>query len=332
VLSSDRLIVLGDPLGRGSISTVQRGMLESAHGLRRPVAVKIFDSVASDEREELVSAVVGTARKAAMVHHPNVVDVYDVAVLKSGQPVMVTELVEGRSLTALLDGYARADRKLPPDLAFFVALEIAEGLGGARDTRTPEGPYLDLCHTELSGRDVLVSWNGEVKLTDFGMAQAMRPASAIRSVRSLSLRAVTLSPEAACGQTPDARSDVFALGILLHEMLVGPRWPLETDDSVAFQYARDGYVHVGVFEPQLFEPIAAVLKRALAVDPNHRYPHAGVLAYDLRRAVLSMGVGDGRIFLRQAMHDVFTRAANDDGTQPDVPSFSDTAEAASYRP
>lgn len=328
-LSRDRGIVLGEELGRGSVATVFRGVMETGHGVKRSVAVKIFGAVASEQRDEVVAEVVRLARRSALVQHPNVVSVYELTVLDRAQPVLVTELVEGRSLAALLDGYAYAGRKLTPDLALFVALEIAEGLAGARDARSLEGRYLDLCHAELSGRDVLVSWSGEVKVADFGMAQAVRSASAVLDMRSLAQRAVTLAPEVANGQRPDSRSDVFSLGVMMHEMLIGPRWPTGTDDAEAFQFARQGYVHVGVFERRLHGALAEILNRALEVEPDHRYPHAGAMAYDLRRAAMSMGVGDGRVFLRQAMHECFAAGATSDpdATQPEVP-FTTTGERA----
>jgi hypothetical protein len=110
-----------------------------------------------------------------------------------------------------------------------------------------------------------------------------------------------MAPEVACGRAGDARSDVFSLGVLLREMLQGPRFPAYVTDGEALAWARDGVVHRSMFEPQLPQELHAVIARALERDPTRRHPHAGALGFELRRIALAMGVGDGRAFLRTAL-------------------------------
>jgi serine/threonine protein kinase len=169
-----------------------------------------------------------------------------------------------------------------------------------------------LTHGELSPADVLLSWNGDVKVTDFGIASAARASSNIRSFSVLARRARSLAPEVARGRGGDARSDVFSLGVTLRAMMLGPRFPASISDGEALELARDGAVVDGVFEPQLPDELTAILQRALDLDPSKRYPHAGALAVDLRRVALTMGVGDGRAFLRSALSRALGAAAADD--------------------
>jgi serine/threonine protein kinase len=304
VLAHDRIVTLGPEIGRGSVSGVFRGVLEGPFRMRRAVACKVYDVLATDERDAVVTALARSARHAAFVQHPNVASVYEFTVIRDSQPVILSELVEGRPLAALIDAFAQRSRRLPLDLGLFLVSEIAEGLIGAREARTFDGKRLNMSHHDLSAREVLISWLGEVKVADFGIGNAVRPASAVRPVRSLARRAATMAPEIARGRRGDARSDVFSLGILLREMLVGPRFSAKTADGDAFAYARDGHVEMSVLEPQLPEPVASIVRRALEIDPASRYPHAGAMGYELRKACLSMGVGDGRLFLRQAMSDL----------------------------
>jgi serine/threonine-protein kinase len=200
-------------------------------------------------------------------------------------------------------------------------MEVADALAGARLATTPENVRLGVVHGELSPNDVLLSWGGEVKVSDFGVAAATRAASSIRSVRTLAQRIRALAPEVARGQMGDARSDVFSLGVLLREMLVGPRFPPSMSEKEALEQARDGVVASAVFEPQLSQELRVILGRALDRDPARRFPHAGALGYELRRVALAMGVGDGRSFLRNALPRVFASSMVDDDEITDEVRF-----------
>jgi eukaryotic-like serine/threonine-protein kinase len=320
-----RTLRIGGQIGRGSVATVYRGTLEGRFGMRSQVAVKVFDVVASEEHEAVMASLASAARRSACVRHPNVVRVEDFGVLGPAQPYMLVELLEGRTLARLLAHLARRRERLPLDLALFIGLEIAEGLEGARVAVSPEGTRMGVVHGELAASDVLLSWQGEVKVGDFGLAVASRAASGVRPAAAMAQRIRALSPEVARGKPGDARSDVFSLGVLLRELLVGPRFPAFSTDSQALAWARDGVVHQSMFEPQPPPLLRTVLTRSLERDPRRRYPHAGALAVELRRAALSMGVGDGRGFLRSAL----SRAFGEDGALDDGET---TGEVKAPRP
>jgi serine/threonine-protein kinase len=301
-------------MGRGSMATVYRGVYEGSCGLRRAVAIKMFDTIASDEHDGVLSALTMAAHRSACVRHPNVVRVEDFGLAGPAQPYAVIELVEGRTLSKLLASFVKRRERIPTDVALFIGNEIAEALAGARLASTPEGQRLGLVHGDLSPCDVLLSWHGEVKVSDFEVAIAARAASSVRSVRALARRVSFLAPEVARGQAGDARSDVFSLGIILREMLVGPRFPSFVTEQQALGWAREGIVHTGIFEPQLPSAVQCIVARALERDPANRYPHAGALGYELRRVALAMGVGDGRSFLRSALARIFAEENDDEPT------------------
>lgn len=311
-LGEGRSVRLGAQLGRGSIATVYRGSVQGPYGLARSVAVKVFDTTASDEHEAVFAALAAAARRQACVRHPGVVRVEDFGLLGPVQPYAVLELVEGRTLAGFTSHSARRRERVSPNLALFVGCGIAEALAAARLASSPEGVRLGVVHGELSPSDVLLSWHGEVKVGDFAVAAAARAGSSVRSVRSLARRVRAMAPEVARGQPGDARSDVFSLGVMLRELLVGPRFPSFVSDGEALAWARDGIVHHGMFEPQLPQELQNVLTRTLERDPARRYPHAGALAFELRRIALAMGVGDARTFLRTALMRAFGDGADDD--------------------
>jgi serine/threonine-protein kinase len=305
---------------------VYRGWIEGRFGMRRQVGVKVFDVLAgSDEQELVLTSLALATRRAACVRHPNVMRVEDFGLIGPHQPYVVEELVEGRTLARLLAHLGRRRERLPLDLALFIGLELAEGLDGARVAVSPEGTRLGVVHGELAPCDVLLSWQGEVKISDFGLGAASRAVSGTRGIGAMSARVRAMSPEVARGKQADARSDVFSLGVLMRELLVGPRFPAFASETEALGWARDGVVHQSMFEPQPPQLLRTVLTRSLERDPMRRYPHAGALASELRRAALTMGVGDGRGFLRSAL----ARAFGEDGALDDEET---TGEVKALRP
>ncbi|MBX3262485.1 MAG: serine/threonine protein kinase [Labilithrix sp.] len=309
-LGDGRHVQLLDVIGKGASATVQRGVVCAAYGVRRPVAVKLFESVSSDEAEHVRQTLARTVRRVACVHHPNVAGVYECGDWR-GRPFLVSELVAGVSLAKLQEAHASKKRRIPLDLALFIAAEVAEGLAGARVARDHEGVQLGVVHHALSAREVLLSWLGEVKVSDFETSTARAATSSIRSLRGVASRASTMAPEVARGLVADARSDVFSFGVLLRELLVGPRFPGGLTNSEAIRLAREGYVQPMTFQPHLPAGLESVMFRALEVDPEARYPNACALAFDLRRVVLSMGVGDGRYFLRKALEREWSQYAEE---------------------
>jgi serine/threonine-protein kinase len=316
-LGEERTVRLGQLIGRGQNASVYRGILSAPHRFRRALAVKVFDPAGWEDPTLLEDAIARTVRKAACVHHPNVVAPVEYARV-GDRPVVLSELVEGTSLTRLQEAHARLGRRFPPDLALFIALEVAEALTGARDARTPDNATLHMRHHDLSPREILISWHGEVKVTDFGVSAALRGGTAITDFTNVARRCATMAPEVVCGGRGDGRSDVFSLGIVLRQMLVGPRFSESTSEPDMLALARDGAIPIGLMESPLHGPIEEILQRALAVDPAHRYADAGRFAFDLRRACLSMGVGDGRVFLRTAMRDLLgSEMKQPEPTQPE---------------
>ncbi len=306
----DRRLTLGGSLGKGSMASVYRGTLEAAYGVRRAVACKLFGVISSDEREAVLETLRHAVQRAACIRHPNVVDTYELGQVE-GQPFIVSELVEGTSLARLMEALAARRRRMPLDLAMFIATEVAEGLTGARAARSPEGDKLGIAHLELSPRDVLLSWAGEVKVTDFGLGSARQAASSVRSLATMARRADTMSPEVARGAEGDGPADVFSLGIILRQLLVGPRFAPDVSDAEALKYARDGFVQPFTFQPHLPAEVHKIMLRALDIDPERRFPHAGAMAYDLRHVALKLGVGDSRVFLRAMLETEVTAERSD---------------------
>ena len=296
----DRKVQLGAPMGQGSMATVYRATLGSAHGVRRTVACKLFAVFPTDEHDAAVETLKRAVQRAACIRHANVAATYEFGLI-GPQAYILSELVEGTSLGAFVQTLALRSRRMPLDLGMFIATEIAEGLTAARSARNHDGLKLGMTHADLSSRDVLLSWGGDVKVTDFAIGAARHAASSVRSLAKLARRADTMSPEVARGADGDARSDVFSLGVVMRQMLSGPRFLRDVSDADGLRYAREGFVQPITFEPHLPDEVRVIISRALEIDPERRFPHSGAMAYDLRRVALGLGVGDARVFLRSML-------------------------------
>ncbi|HEY8079548.1 MAG TPA: serine/threonine-protein kinase [Labilithrix sp.] len=302
---------LVERLGKGTLSTVYRAVLESQHGVCREVALKLFHAIASDEADHVALRLGEAASRAACVRHPNVASVYEMGFAEA-QPFFLEELVQGTTLATLMERYAARDRRMPTDVALFIATEMAEALNGARMAVDHDGVQLGILHLGLTAREVLLSWRGEVKVADFEVSIARGATSSVRSLRAVAARAATMAPEVAQGNGGDARSDVFALGVLVRELFVGPRFPKTLSNHDTIRLAREGWLQPTAIPPTLGKGLEVVIDRALQVDPEDRYPNASAMAFELRRVALAMGVGDGRWFLRRALDREF---GSDSGTE-----------------
>ena len=219
------------PLASGGMGTVELAMRKDS-GFSRVVAIKrLHPHLRADEN--FLAMFVDEARLAGMIRHANVVAVSDVGVDERG-PFFVMDYVEGSSLSKVLVHHARREELLPIQICVRLAQQIADGLHAAHELVTPEGEPLELVHRDVSPQNVLVGFDGVVRLLDFGVAKALGQ-SAKTGLGILKGKFGYMSPEQLRYERPDRRSDLFALGVLLHEMLSGARLYVGESHVVAQQ-------------------------------------------------------------------------------------------------
>ncbi|MBD0321986.1 MAG: Stk1 family PASTA domain-containing Ser/Thr kinase, partial [Aldersonia sp.] len=267
----DRRYRIDAPIARGGMSMVYRCLDVR---LDRPVAVKVMDpKFAADP--QFLSRFEFEARAVARLKHPGLVAVYDQG-LDDELAFLVMELVEGGTLRELL----RERGPMPPHAARSVAEPVLDALAVAHAA--------GLVHRDIKPENVLISDAGEVKIADFGLVRAVA-ASHTTSSSVILGTAAYLSPEQVASGTADARSDVYAMGVMLFEMLTG-RTPFTGDSSLAIAYQR---IEHDVPPPSRF--IAGVpaefddlVLGATRNDPSQRFPTAGAMAAELRAAATSL--------------------------------------------
>ena len=239
--------------------------------LDRPVAVKVlFDEFSDDPN--FVERFRREAQRAANLNHPNIVSVYDWGE-ERGTYFIVMEYVEGRSLAEII----RTGGPLHPDRAAEVASEVAAGLGFAHRN--------GIVHRDVKPGNVLVAPNGHVKVADFGIARALAGAqNEITQAGIVMGTATYLSPEQAQGREVDPRSDLYALGVVLYEMLLGrPPFGGDTPVALATQHVQNSPPSLRAAGASIADSLEAVTMKLLAKNPVNRYPTAEDLRSDLRR-------------------------------------------------
>lgn len=261
-----------DRLGHGGMADVMRAL---DHQLDREVAVKILHARYADD-PAFLARFRREAQAAASLSHPNVVAVYD-ADEHDGRPFIVMELVQGRSLSQVL-----ATERLTVETAVRMAGDAALGIHYAHER--------GLIHRDVKPGNILVADDGQVKVTDFGIARAVN-AETVTQTASVFGTAAYIAPEQAQGSDVDRRTDVYALGCVLYELLTGQQ-PFLGDSAVslAYKHVASTPTPPSSIAPEVPAELDAVVLKALAKDPAARYQSARELHSDLQRVTAGLPV------------------------------------------
>jgi len=274
-------------IGAGGMAEVFRASSTSLEGFKKFVAIKrVLPSLTQNER--FVRMFLDEAKISLPLNHTNIVQTFDLG--KAGNTYfIVMEYVEGTNLKSVIENLADEGKRLSVAEAAHIGLELCQGLAHAHRKTDGEGEPLNIVHRDVSPPNVLVSADGEIKITDFGLAKAKSQAEAT-DPGVVKGKFGYLSPEAAQGEDVDGRTDIFAVGILLWEMLTGRRLFLGESDHDTLQLVREAEIpplaDYGRDVPPTFERI---LRRSLARSVGDRYQSAERLGADLAEFLFEHG-------------------------------------------
>ena len=276
-------------LAAGGMAEVFVARREGLHGFSKRVALKrILPQFSSDP--DFVWMFIDEARLAALLEHPNIVQVFDFGTM-GDDLVLVMELVDGSNVSQLLRT-APADSPIPWDVALHIAYQTAQALDYAHHAVDEKGESLEFVHRDVSPANILLSRTGHVKLTDFGIAtvRSRAPTTEDGQVRG---KLGYMSPEQVLGKDLSGKSDVFTLSTVLAEMLIGePLFQGESELNVLLQI-RDGDLRVlARCERRIPQDIRALVLRGLQRDPAER-PTAGAFAEACAEVIRRRGMGHG---------------------------------------
>ncbi len=259
-------------LDAGGMAEVYVAKSLGAAGITKTVAIKrVLPHLSSNEK--FIRMFLDEARVGMKLSHANIVQVFDVGEAQ-GSYYIVMEFVKGVSLRKVLDVSAQHYRVVPVATAVHVAAETARGLGYAHRATDEDGHPLRIVHRDVSPPNILLSDQGEVKISDFGLAKA---ASQLERTDPGVVKGKFsyLAPEAIDGLEVDHRADIFSLGVVLFEMLTGRRLFLGKTDYQTVQLVSRCHVPpIGLLNPQVPTLLADIVQKALVRDRDHRYQSA----------------------------------------------------------
>ena len=275
-----RYTLLGK-LARGGMAELFLAKSEGIEGFEKIVVLKrILPSFAEDE--EFIGLFLSEARLAAQLDHANIVHVHDIG--RDGSDFFFTmEYLHGHDVRRLLTEARRRGRPLPLQFVLSIVTGAAAGLHYAHEQVDFSGRPLDIVHRDVSPSNIIVTYSGHVKVLDFGIAKAVALSQASRS-SSLKGKVAYMSPEQCKGASIDRRSDVYALGLVMQELLTNRPVFGELEHIEALHAVAAGKVPpIETLWPECPDDLRTILAKALQADPNDRYDSARALQRDLER-------------------------------------------------
>lgn len=274
--------ILLEKIATGGMAEVYLAKSQGAGGIAKLVAIKrILPQFA--ENPEFIDMFKLEARIAVNLAHSNIVSIYDYGIEKR-QPFLIMDYVEGRNLRQVLNRMKKGDITFSIEQALYIIREVAAGLDHAhRCLDGTTGKPLNITHRDISPQNVMVSFEGEVKLVDFGIAKAESQLEVTRA-GTLKGKFGYMSPEQAEGHPVDLRTDIFSLGIAMWELLANDRLFVAKDETQTLRKIRECQVPpLRKINPSIPQELERICNKALAKDRNLRYQTAADLHRDLSR-------------------------------------------------
>lgn len=288
-------------IGEGGMAEVFRARLQSPAGADKILVIKrILEPYSASP--EFIQLFVNEAKIALPLTHGNVTSVFEFGEV-AGQYYLAMEYIHGKNLEVVLDKVKGNADLIPVEVALFIAAEVARGLAYAHAFISPSGQRLEVVHLDVTPGNILVSYDGAVKLTDFGIAKARASQIAPGELRG---KASYLAPEQVDHGAVDGRTDVFALGCVLYELLTKRR-PFEGDsDEETLANVRRGQVPAPSVHRRELEVLDSLVMKALATNPAERYASAADFLGKLSEALHRYDPGYSTLQLGEWMRELFS--------------------------
>jgi len=276
-----------DKIAVGGMAELFRAKLTGAQGFEKLIAIKKILPNLSRE-ENLVTAFIDEAKLAALLHHENIIQIYDFGSMDD-QYFIAMEYLFGKDLRTITRTARKKDVALGIENIVYIVSRICAGLDYSHHLKDLQGKPLNIIHRDINPQNILVTYEGQVKIIDFGIAKAANHNTQTRE-NLIKGKLAYMSPEQANGMQIDHRSDIFSTGIILYELLADRR--MFTGETMhVLSLVRDAqYDPPEEVIPDLPSKLKEILCRCLAKDPNERYQTAGEMQADIEEFMFELSM------------------------------------------
>jgi len=292
-------------IARGGMAEIYKAKKKGVKGFEKVLAIKkILSGYGQDDK--YIEMFVDEAKIAAELTHPNIVQIYDLG-KKDDYYFIAMEYVQGKDLRVILKRLAGRDRDLPEELAVFLTIKVLEALSYAHSAKDSRGQNLDIVHRDISPPNIMISYGGEVKLTDFGVSKATIKVHQTLS-GALKGKLLYMSPEQArADRDIDHRSDLYSVGIILYELLTGRKLFMEASEMKVLKRVQQGQFTPPSKDAIVMDPeLERILLKSLSLNRDERYQSGSDMLSDLESYLLSRYDHiPGYLHLAHFMNDLF---------------------------
>jgi tetratricopeptide (TPR) repeat protein len=302
--------LLMDKIAAGGMAELFLAKQTGVKGFEKVVAIKrILPALTQDQ--EFVGMFINEAKLAAILSHQHIVQIFDLGTAE-GFYYIAMEYVMGKDLRALVQRSQARSLPLTAGHALLIASRICSGLDYAHRKKDFQGRDLHLVHRDVSPQNILISYEGEIKLVDFGIAKAATQTAETRT-GTLKGKLAYMSPEQATGKPLDHRSDVFSLGIVLHELVTGQRLFTGNNEFAIIEQVRQAQiVPPSETNRDLPPEIDVLIMKALAKNPADRFQQAADMELAIDHLIAAKGYAFSSLSLANYMHALFEQDMTDD--------------------
>lgn len=293
-------------LYEGGMGIVYEAEQLGAHGFIKRVAIKVIRQNYADQKQ-FIDNFIGEAKLVADLIHTNIVQTYQLGEAQ-GMYFIAMELIRGVNLEQFSEHLADRKRVLPKELAVFIVSRVARSLAYAHAKTDKDGRTLGIVHRDVSFKNIMIAFEGDVKLSDFGIAKA-RGFLVDNEGEVVAGKADYMSPEQANFQITDKRSDLFSAGVVLGHLLLGKN----IFKGLTAEESRQRMINMPIpdfrkLDARIDERLNNIVHRALARDLDRRYANADELLYDLEHYIYHSGYGPTNETLGKFMRELFGQA------------------------
>jgi serine/threonine protein kinase/tetratricopeptide (TPR) repeat protein len=294
--------LLLEKVAQGGMAQLFRAKITGVQGFEKFIAIKwILPHLAAEK--ELVDSFIDEAKLAALLNHQNIVQIYDFGHIQDSYFISM-EYLFGRDLRRISEKSKEKGLFIRTEHALHMTSRICSALDYAHKLKDYQGNLLNIIHRDVSPQNIFVTYEGEVKILDFGIAKAATQSS-LTQVGMIKGKVAYMAPEQAAGKTIDHRSDIFSTGILLYEMLTNTRMFMG-DTMQVLALVRDAKIPwPDTIARDLPKQILDILQRALMKEPDERYQSCGEMLADIEKCMVELSMRPTTRGIAQYMKELF---------------------------